>query len=170
MFRLRMSVAVLCVLSFVICAVWAKPKQLTKKQKEDQAVCGDLFTVCDNACGAIPPCTECPDATIYNNCEKNCENEYEACIKKAGVPTIQVPTTHLPPKVPTGQPLQPTSSPASSPKRKLPPTGPLTQASPTATPKRLTRQPQGTLTQASPSSSPNTIFHATKKENKKGGH
>jgi hypothetical protein len=162
MSKFRLPIAVLCVLTSLLCAVWAKPKALTKKQQEDKDWCDTVYNVCAENCNqsfSSPGWT-----SYYDSCFKDCSDNWYACMKKAGVPTIKaLPPAHLPPNVPTAQPLQPTSSPGSTPKR-LQPQGTLTQASPSATPKRLVRQPQGTLTQASPTASPNKILSATPKK------
>ena len=156
MFKLRMSVAVPCVLISVTCAVWALTKDPTPKQKKAMDKCDQDYS------NILLGCDQDPIGKIRDQCYDDAWAFLEQCYKVAGISTPPR-NPHLPPNVPTTE-LQPTSSPASSPKRKLPPTGPLTQASPTATPKRLVRQPQGTLTQASPSASPNKILSATPKK------
>src|SRR5438067_2404068 len=117
MFKLRSSIAVLCVLSALICAVWALPKSVLEK-------CDDAYATCKDACPGGGSFTA-------NKCYRDCGIARDACYKKAGTRppgagSLLVPTTEL----------QPTSSPAPSPKRVV---------------------PQGTLTQASPSPSPNKI-------------
>ena len=162
MSKIRLHMVVLFLGAALICAVSAKPR--TPKQKA-QDKCDMTYFNCINAC----PNGGASGSGMSNQiCQHNCVNQLDACYKKAGISAPPGGSTKLPTDnqtLTTGQP-----SPTATPKSKLPPTAPLTQVSPTATPKRLTRQPQGTLTQASPSASPNTIFHATKKENKKGGH
>ena len=132
MFKLRMSVAVLFILGSLICVILAKP--LSPRTK-----CYAAWADCDANCDLL-------SGAMQNNCKIRCLSGYNACLKKSGI-SAPPGSAHLPPNVPPTE-LQPTSSPASS-------------------PKRLVRQPQGTLTQASPSPSPNTIFHETKKEKKK---
>jgi hypothetical protein len=156
MSKLRLSIILLCVLAAGICAIIAKPKPRTPKQKA-QDKCDMEFIACTDTCfrGVLSAEQSCRDA---------CEEFWMACYKKAG---IETPST--PPKV-TNRPPQatasaaPTASPHSSPK-KIQPQGTLTQASPTATPKR-TLGTHGDLPQATTTASPNRILNKTKKGKK----
>jgi hypothetical protein len=137
MFKVRIVVAGLCFLSVATCALWAMPKATVK--------CDRAYIACLDYCEQnLPQSLLCPE---------NCIKAYDACYKKAGF------------RVPSAQ-LQPTGSPAPSPKG-LRPQGTLTQASPTATPKKL--QPQGTLTRASPAPTPKKSPTTTTIQKKKKG-
>jgi hypothetical protein len=163
--RFRIPVVVMLVLGSVLCAVWAVPK-LTPGQQKEKDKCDSQFNSCFSYCTNLTGNPPSAIQDLRRDCQNGCIDSLAECYGRIGLRAP--PRALLPPNVPTAQPLQPTSSPASTPKSKLPPTGPLTQASPTATPKRLTRQPQGTFTQASPSaspkSSPTTILKKKKKD------
>jgi hypothetical protein len=169
MSKFRISLVATLILAAVVCAVWAKPKAPTQKQKDGKAACDYVFNICFQSCGTVSgpdplhPNLITPN-TSTNDCQNDCINQLATCYGKIGIEAA--PGTRLPNglvRTPQGTLTQ--ASPTATPRGGVrQPQGTLTQASPTATPKRLVRQPQGTLTQASPSASPNKILSATPKK------
>jgi len=142
MSKLRLFVAVLLLLSCVVCALWAKPK-VTAQDK-----CDIAYTNCYSKCG------DNNTGAGLVICRRHCKDDWDACYRKIGLPPPKAIRT------PSG-PL-PTASAAPG-TTHLQPQGTLTLASPTPTPK-TGLHPQGTLTQASPT--PGMISHDKKKKKK----
>jgi hypothetical protein len=140
MSKLRISTTVLCILSSVICAVWALPP-LTSAQQKAKARCDSVFNQCFGGCGSAAY------GPARDKCQNGCINQLAACYGKIG---IQAPPRN---RLTNGKVPQ----------------GTLTQASPTATPRGGVRQPQGTLTQASPTPTP-TPHQSPSTKKKSGGH
>ena len=159
MSKLRLSIAVLCILSSVICALWAVPP-LTPAQKDGKAACDHVFNICFQSCGTVPmqdplhPNLSNYPSTSTNDCQNDCISQLAGCYGKIGIQAK--PGTQLPKGVTVHQ-LQ-TASLAPKGSRHLP--NGLQQINPTASPTRTIRQPNAVL-QSSPTPTP--ITHEKKK-------
>jgi len=143
--KLRESVAVLFVLSSLVCAVWALPP-LTSAQQKAKGKCDNSYNDCVKFCNQS---TDIAPGGNRDTCNNDCMKELMRCYEKIGIKAS--PGTRLT----NGARV---------------PQGTLTQASPTATPKTGVRQPQATLRKTTPTptptphSSPTAIFKKKKSD------
>ena len=115
MFKLRMFVAVLCVLGALICAISAKPRSRTPRQKA-QDKCDAALNSCVDQCKGFT------GVALREGCERRCVITWDRCYKQAAALSAGE------------QGLTPTEPTPVSRGLTRPPQGTLTQASPTPTP------------------------------------
>src|SRR3954451_24474134 len=104
MLKLRVFVAIVCILGSVICGLWAA-KRTPKQGAQDK--CDQTYYTCDAGCNANYTGA---GRIIYH---RHCDDALDACYVKLGIPAGR--RANLP-----GSGTLPTASPISSPKRKRP--------------------------------------------------